>query len=534
MQGTILPSLNSKLPYPIPKLPLSYSPVHLPPKMFLSTEESTTSNTVLPGAHKLVQEGRLPRDFEYGAATAAYQIEGGANQDGKGPSIWDEYSHREPSRTSGQNGDVACDHYNRVDEDVALLASYGVDCYRFSISWSRIIPLGGRDDPVNEKGIAFYNRLIDRLLEKAIKPVVTLYHWDLPLELEKRYGGFLDTAEFRADFENYARICFSRFGDRVKRWATFNEPYIISIFGYNLGFLAPGHNAADGFDTKTEPWRAGHSIIVSHAAAVEIYAKEFKDEQQGEISIVLNGDYYEPYNPESEADRDAAQRRMEFYIGWFADPIYLGANYPLSMRRRLGSRLPTFTEDERNLLERTAHLNTFYGMNHYTSQYARARSEAPAEDDFTGNVEESPVNSAGHEIGPLSGVFWLRATPKQFRKLLKWVWTRYSRPIYVTENGCPCPGEKNMNKEEAVADHFRMHYFATYLNSISEAIYEDGVIVKGYFAWSLMDNYEWSAGYSIRFGITHVDYDTLVRTPKQSAWFLKETMQTRRGMGDKE
>lgn len=235
-----------------------------------------------------VEELPLPADFFWGTATAAYQVEGGAFQDGKGKSIWDTFSHLEPSRTNGENGDVACDQFNRVLEDLDLMASYNVDVYRFSIAWSRVIPLGGRSDPVNENGIAFYNQLIDGLLARNIEPIVTLYHWDVPQELYNRYGAFLNTPEFKADFESFAKLSFSRFGDRVKKWVTFNEPYIISIFGHHSGVLAPGHSTATGHNSRTEPWRVGHTIILSHAAVVDLYAREFQPSQNGIISIVLN------------------------------------------------------------------------------------------------------------------------------------------------------------------------------------------------------------------------------------------------------
>lgn len=434
-----------------------------------------------------VQEFPLPANFAWGTATAAYQIEGGASQDGKGKSIWDTYSHLEPSRTNGENADVSCDHYNRMPKDVELMASLDVDVYRFSIAWSRIIPLGGRDDPVNEKGIAFYNDLIDRLVARNIEPVVTLYHWDAPQEIYDRYGALLNTSEFRADFEHYARLCFTRFGDRVKKWVTFNEPYIISIFAHLNGTLAPGHCREAGTDTKTEPWRVGHTIILSHAAVVDMYAREFQPSQEGEITIVLNGHFYEPYNASLQADKDAAERRMVFYIGWFADPVFLGSDYPAEMRSYLGPRLPEFTPDERELLRRTAPINAFYGMNHYSTKYARQLSEPPADDDWTSNIEELSVNSEGKEIGPVSGLGWLRVAPEGFRKLLNWVWKRYHVPIIVTENGCPYGGEEDVAR--AVNDKFRQRYFGLYLDAISRAIYEDGVVVKGYYAWSLMDNY---------------------------------------------
>ena len=434
-----------------------------------------------------VEELRLPPDFSWGAATAAYQIEGAASQDGKGKSIWDTYTHREPSRTNGENGDVACDHYNLMPEDVELMSDMGVEVYRFSIAWSRVIPSGGREDPINEKGLQFYSDLVDRLLARGIRPVATLYHWDVPQGLYDRYGAMLNTAEFRADFEHYARLCFSHLGDRVKTWVTFNEPYISSIFAHLNGTLAPGHCREAGTDTKSEPWRVGHTIILAHAAAVKIYASEFQKAQGGEISVVLNGHFYEPWDASSQADRDAAERRMVFYIGWFGDPIFRGQDYPAEMREYLGSRLPKFREADRTLLSETAPLNAFYGMNHYSTKYARQLSDAPPDDDWTGNIEESSFNSEGKEIGPSSGVAWLRIAPDGFRKLLNWVWNRYRLPIIITENGCPCPGEADV--EVAIDDKFRQIYIGTYLDAISRAIYEDQVKVTGYYAWSLMDNF---------------------------------------------
>ncbi|RAO73035.1 uncharacterized protein BHQ10_009047 [Talaromyces amestolkiae] len=436
-----------------------------------------------------VQELPLPPNFVWGAATAAYQIEGGAYQDGKGKSIWDTFSHLEPSRTNGENGDVACDHFNRVAEDVKLMASYGMEVYRFSIAWTRIIPLGGRHDPMNEQGISFYNNLIDQLLLHHIEPVVTLYHWDCPQEVYDRYGAFLNKEEFQADFEHYARICFSRFGDRVKKWVTFNEPYIIAIFGHHSGVLAPGHSTATGRDSRTEPWQVGHTLILSHAAVVQAYTTDFQISQKGEISIVLNGHFYEPWDPSSDLHIEAAQRRLEFYIGWFGDPIFLGQDYPETMKSRLGDRLPRFTTGELELLRRLAPHNAFYGMNHYSTKYARALPGPPADDDCTGNVEEGSTDCQGKEIGPATGMPWLRVTPVGFRKLMKWVWDRYHVPIIITENGCPCPGENKMTLEQALDDKFRVRYIGLYLDAISHAINEDGVQVLGYYVWSLMDNF---------------------------------------------
>ncbi|KAH6671122.1 family 1 glycoside hydrolase [Halenospora varia] len=450
----------------------------------------------------------LPAEFCWGYATAAYQIEGAVDADNRGASIWDTFSHLSPTRTKGANGDIACDHYNRYHADIDLIKSYGAKHYRFSLSWSRMIPLGGRNDPISEAGVGFYNNLIDDLLEKGIEPWITLYHWDLPQALEDRYGGWLNQAEVEKDFVRYASLCFERFGNRVKRWITFNEPYIVAVFGYCTGIMAPGrsstNSASNGIgDSTTEPWIVGKSLIMSHALVMEAYRQKFAKEQAGQVTIVLNGHYYEPWDAESPQDVEAAQRRMEFYIGWFADPIFLGRDYPASMRSQLGSRLPAFTEAELRLLRENK--PKWYGMNHYTAKYARAEPNPPASTDYTGNVSKHITNKAGLEIGPQSGVSWLQVCPEQFRKILNWVWNRYGCKIIVTENGCPCPGEHEMDVAASIQDDFRVRYFA----------------------WSLMDNFEWQNGYDIRFGVTHVNYETLERTPKKSSAYLRSTFDKR-------
>ncbi|KAL2825989.1 glycoside hydrolase superfamily [Aspergillus cavernicola] len=451
-----------------------------------------------------VEELLLPAHFAWGTVTTAYQIDGAASQDGKGRSIWDTFSHLAPSRTNGESGDVACDHYNRVIEDVDLMASYGVE------------------------GIAFYGKLVDELLARNIEPVVTLYHWDVPQRIYDRYGAFLNTSEFIADFEHFISVCFMRFGDDVKKWVTFNEPYIISVFGYHSGILAPGRTTSTGGDSRTEPWRVGHTIILAHAVAVRAYARDYQDRQKGIISIVLSGHFYEPWDASSVIDLAAAQRRLEFYIAWFGDPIFLGRDYPSAMRARLGERLPAFTPEQLDMLRDQVPKNAFYGMNHYSTKNARALPNSPAEDDCAGNVEELDTNSEGKAVGPVSGMSWLRVAPGGFRKLLNWVWNRHHLPIIITENGCPCPGESQLPVEKAVDDRFRITYFGLYLDAISRALYEDGVKVDGYYVWSLMDNFEWSAGFGPRYGIAHTDYKTLVRTPKRSAWYLKDTFREHR------
>ncbi|QUC16568.1 uncharacterized protein UV8b_00809 [Ustilaginoidea virens] len=474
----------------------------------------------------------LPSDFEWGFATASYQIEGAVREDGRGKSIWDTFCHLEPTRTKGANGDVACDHYHRYQEDFDLLSRYGARAYRFSISWSRIIPLGGRGDPVNEAGIAFYNRLIDSLIGRGIAPWVTLYHWDLPQGLDDRYGGWLDVEESQLDFERYARLCYQRFGDRVKNWITLNEPWIQSVFGYSTGGNAPGRSSTNkqsvAGNSATEPWIAGKSQIMSHARAVVAYNRDFKASQGGQIGVSLNGDFYEPWDSSDDRDRDAAERRMEFQIGWFANPIFLKTDYPSCMREQLGERLPAFTESEMGLLKEAD--TDFYGMNYYTSQFARHRSGPAVDTDYLGNVDELQQNKQGAQVGEESGLHWLRSCPDLFAKHLTRAFRLYGKPIYVTENGCPCPGEDQMSCDEAVADLYRIRYFSSHLDSICKSIGQDGTLVKGYFAWALLDNLEWSYGYGPRFGVTFTDYETLERTPKQSAFLLSKMLRERQGI----
>ncbi|KAK2123626.1 glycoside hydrolase superfamily [Fusarium oxysporum II5] len=469
----------------------------------------------------------LPKDFKLGFATASYQIEGAVAEDGRGPSIWDVFCHLEPTRTKGASGDVACDHYHRLEEDLDLLKRYGSDMYRFSISWSRVIPLGGRDDAINEAGIAFYDRVIDGCLKRGITPWVTLYHWDLPQALHERYGGWLDVEESQMDFERYARLCYERFGDRVKHWITLNEPWIVSIFGYATGGNAPGRSSinpqsTEG-DTSTEPWIVGKALIMSHARAVAAYNQDFRPSQKGQIGISLNGDYYEPWDSSDPRDSEAAERRMQFHIGWFANPIFLGQDYPKCMRDQLKDRLPQFTSDDLKLL-RSAE-SDFYGMNYYTSQFARHKSSPAPDTDYIGNLDELQTNKAGDPVGLESGLHWLRSCPDLFRKHLTRVYRLYGKPIIITENGCPCPGEDKMTREESVQDEYRIKYFEDHLDAIGRSVGEDGSVVEGYFAWSLMDNLEWSDGYGPRFGVTFTDYETLERTPKKSALVLRQLIE---------
>ncbi|OJJ45615.1 hypothetical protein ASPZODRAFT_68694 [Penicilliopsis zonata CBS 506.65] len=466
----------------------------------------------------------LPADFLWGFATASYQIEGAVNEDGRGPSIWDTFCQKPGKIADGSSGAVACDSYHRTHEDIALLKQYGAKAYRFSVSWSRVIPLGGRNDPVNEKGLQFYVRFVDDLLAAGIIPMVTLFHWDLPDELDKRYGGMLNQKEFVADYANYARIMFKALSPRVKHWITFNEPWCSSVLGYNTGSFAPGRTSdrskSSVGDSSRECWIVGHNLLVAHGAAVKIYREEFKTQAGGEIGITLNGDWTEPWDPENPADREACDRKIEFAISWFADPIYHG-KYPDSMVKQLGDRLPRWTAEELALVQGS---NDFYGMNHYCANYIKAKTGEPDINDVAGNLEILMEDKHGHSIGPVTQSPWLRPYAIGFRRLLKWLSDRYGSPkILVTENGTSLKGENDLPLDQLLDDEFRAQYFRDYIGAMADAYTFDKVNVRGYMAWSLMDNFEWAEGYETRFGVTFVDYENdQKRIPKKSGKVIGE------------
>ena len=445
----------------------------------------------------------FPTDFVWGAATASYQIEGAWNEDGKGPSIWDAFTKIPGKIAEGQHADVGCDHYHRIEEDVALMARMGLKAYRFSIAWSRIYPTGRGE--VNPAGIAFYSRLIDELLKHDITPWVTLYHWDLPLALQLELDGWLNP-ELPEHFAEYARTCFAAFGDRVKHWITLNEPWVVSILGFGNGMMAPGRISQD------EPYLVGHQLLRAHAKAVAIYRQEFQTSQAGQIGITNNCDWREP-KTDSPEDQAAAQRALEFFLGWFADPVYRG-DYPAVMREWLGDRLPQFTEEERKLLVGSS---DFFGLNHYTTMYAadkRAGEIVKLSPTGNGGIsEDQDVELTADPAWQTSSMGWAMV-PWGCRRLLQWIDERYDHPpVVITENGCALDDEL---VDGQVHDEVRVEFLNSYLGACHDAI-ESGVDLRGYFVWSLMDNFEWALGFTKRFGIHYVDYETGERYPKDSA-----------------
>lgn len=449
----------------------------------------------------------FPPDFIWGTATSSFQIEGGATAGGKGPSIWDAFCSIPGKVHAGADARIACDHYHRWPEDLKLIRDLGVQAYRFSLSWPRILPAGrGKIAP---EGIRFYDDLINGLLASGIEPWVTLYHWDLPLALQFEEDGWLGT-DIAAAFAHYAEVCFRHFGDRVKHWITLNEPWVVAMLGYGQGVFAPGRTST------TEPYLAAHHLLKAHAQAVQVYRSKYQTQQQGRIGITNNCDWREPLTA-SAADQDSAERALEFFLGWFTDPIYKG-HYPPSMLSRIGHKLPLFQEDDLVLLRGSS---DFFGLNHYTTMYAADAGDQIQSSSVYGNgglSEDQQVNLSVDPSWPMTAMPWA-IVPWGCRKLMEWISQRYDHPeIIITENGGAFPDNL---VDGQVQDTDRIHFIQGYLTEIYRAI-QNGVNCKGYFIWSLLDNFEWASGYSKRFGIHYVDFDSLQRLPKASAnWYAE-------------
>ncbi|KAK4684015.1 hypothetical protein P7C73_g6191, partial [Tremellales sp. Uapishka_1] len=472
-------------------------------------------------------KGVLPSSFLYGAASASYQIEGAPTKDGKGPSVWD------AALKGKENGDIACDSYHLWKDDIQLLKKYGCNTYRFSISWPRILPrgishlslafvtsdrcmAGDLGEAINEAGIKYYSDLVDALLAANIKPFVTIYHWDHPLALEDRYRGF-ESENIIPDFVGYAKVLFERLGDRVKDWVTINEPLVVTMLG---GVVLKKQS----WDMKINHIQYVRTLILSHAYTVDLYRREFQPTQGGQIGITLNLDWVEPIN-DTQLAVDAAQIELDYVCGMFADPIYLG-RFPPSMRSVYGEHFPEFSDEQWKIVIGSS---DFFGLNSYGTSYATGRVIQPETDpgkisfglhEKVTEKDGKPIGNRGHNGHPYD-------VPWGFRNLLRYIQKRYAGPtnvpIYITENGFATQGEADMSLEEQVNDIQRQHYYLGYLKEMIEAVRDEGVDVRGYMAWSLLDNLEWMFGYTPRFGITCVDRNNgCKRTPKDSAGILRE------------
>ncbi|XP_045811191.1 beta-glucosidase 46-like isoform X2 [Trifolium pratense] len=399
-----------------------------------------------------------------------------------------------------------------------------VNSYRFSISWTRILPKG-RFGEVNMAGIDYYNRLIDALLLKGIQPFVTLFHFDIPQELEDRYGGWL-SPQSQEDFLLFADICFKSFGDRVKYWITFNEPNQHVTVAYRKGIHPPCRcsgkfgNCSEG-DSEKEPFVAAHNIILSHAAAVDIYRNKYQAEQGGEIGIVVHIDWLEPLS-NSTADQLAAERAQSFSMNWILDPIIFG-KYPKEMEMILGSILPKFSSNDKTKLNQGL---DFIGINHYASFYVSDCISSVCESgpgvSTTEGLFQQTSQKDGVPIGELTPFEWLNVYPQGMKKTINYVKERYNNtPMFITENGYGNLYDPDNTNEEHLHDIKRVNYMSGHLDNLMASIRE-GADVRGYFTWSLLDNFEWTYGFSVRFGLYHVDFATQKRTPKLSASWYKD------------
>ncbi|CAH0695549.1 unnamed protein product [Spodoptera exigua] len=456
--------------------------------------------------------------FSFGVATASYQIEGAWNVSGKGESIWDRLTHAHPEMIlDHQNGDVADGSYYKVKEDVALMVELGISFYRFSVSWPRILP-NGLSNYVNEDGVRYYKDLIAELHRNNITPVVTMYHWDLPQCLQE-LGGW--TNPIMADyFVDYARVLLDTFGDEVRIWLTFNEPYSFCEDGYG-GLDAPAANSS-GF----EDYMCGHNVLRAHGMVYRMFDNEYREKIGGHMGITLDFAWLEPATTSVE-DQQAAETARQFYFGWFAHPIFSeSGDYPPVMRslidensKRQGfhrSRLPYFTSEEVEMI-RGAY--DFLGLNHYTTYLVKRGSQRL-------NVQPSfkeDMNAVRFQRDdwPKTNSTWLKVVPWGFRKVLNWVRLNYRNPkTLITENGVAFP--------RGLRDTKRVKFIDSYLRSLHTAIYQDGCFVIGYTYWSLLDNFEWTRGYTERFGLYEVDYQSpdLTRTAKLSAKYFTNVAKT--------
>ena len=445
-------------------------------------------------------------DFLWGVATAAYQIEGAVAEGGRGPSIWDTFSHT-PGRTErGATGDVACDHYRRVEQDVDLMRALGVDAYRFSIAWPRVVPDGA--GAVNEEGLRFYSDLVDRLVDVGIRPVPTLYHWDLPQALEDR-GGWRNRETVDA-FAGYAAACVEALGDRVKQWATLNEPWCSSFVGHWHGRHAPGHHDID------EAFAAAHHLLLAHGRSVEAM-RELRPECT--YGIVLNS---LPYRPAAGVDPSDVGRQVEMLdavgTGLFYGGVLTGA-YPSKVFDLSKSLSDVVRPDDMRVVG--APLD-WLGVNYYSDTLVVPSDEKgfvyPFVDGISTQPPERPTDM-GWALTPLGLTDFLVRLNRRYEGI---------PPIYVTENGAAY--DDPIRADGTIADSRRIAYLETHIEALEAAI-EAGVDVRGYFVWSLLDNFEWSYGYRMRFGLIHVDFDTLVRTNRDSFWWYRDRIAMARGNG---
>jgi beta-glucosidase len=434
----------------------------------------------------------FPKGFLWGTATASYQIEGGAYEDGKGESIWDRFSHTPGTIFQNQNGDIACDHYHLWEEDIKIMEFIGLNAYRFSIAWTRIFPEGKGN--INQKGVAFYERLIDTLLSKNITPVITIYHWDLPQALEDK-GGWLnqDTSKYYAEYSNFL---FKKFGDRVPLWITLNEPWVSAFLGYGYGIHAPGKKDMKG------AFISAHNLLLAHGLAVNAYRD---GNYKGKIGITLN---LSPIYSVDEREENIKAKVIQdaFVNRLFLDPLFLG-KYPDEIIPILIKNRWNFNYNIEDLKIISIPID-FLGVNYYSRIIVKFSKDEP----FF-NIEWV---KGSNEVTDMNWEIY----PKGLYDLLIRLHKDYRKTIYITENGCAF---NDIPENGKIKDEKRINYLREHIKMAYYAI-RDGVDLKGYFIWTLMDNFEWAFGFSKRFGIVYTDYSNQKRILKDSAYFYKDVI----------
>jgi len=460
-----------------------------------------TDMSIIPeiSEENTMEKIKFPKDFVFGTATAAYQIEGAHNEDGKGKSIWDKFTHTPGKISDKKNADIACDHYHRYKDDISLMRDLNLDAYRFSISWPRIMPRG--KGQINQKGLDFYSRLVDKCLEAGIDPYVTLFHWDLPLALQDEYKGFANR-EVSKLYADYTEVVVKHLGDRVKNWITINEPWEFSAFGHFLGAHAPGRKSLWAY------FKVMHNILLAHGMGMERIKSICPDSNVG-ITLSIT-----PIHPQTDSEKDkwAAEMGNQFMNHITLAPLFKG-EYPEMLWKKMKLFRPKVHDGDMEIISKPL---DFVGINTYSRDFAAYKWYVPFLNVW---INSEPMPEAEYERDGVqyTSMGW-QVYPESIYEALKMVKEYGNTPAYITENGV---AYNDVVENGRVNDPKRIDYFKGYLKMIHKAM-EEGSDVRGYFAWSFMDNFEWAEGFKKRFGLVHVDHSTLERTVKDSGYWFRD------------